>query len=217
MRATRSEIMASMNDCLIDLSDAGFFVESRCDVTDRCSSIDTPENNGHRFMARIGNPDGQWKYYGANPLAFPTEQIIGLHEGWKTFKKMEQSLHFLCSYIPDLYMDVDLVMVQLRFRDSKYNTAVSIDGGNAGAYVNHKIGSYLKSSEYLFDKVIQKSHQGLTNSDLIYVYVIFDRPIPNDVKKWEDIMSENKKKRDLLRKKQTWFKKLKNKIYGIFK
>jgi len=186
-------ILDSIKDCLADIIDIGFMVQSSY-------YLDGYYPNNNVYSVRITTPralsynrnnrsyehdawDAEVDY---DPWLSDGETTMKMkYEGMKTYEKIKKELNFLCSYIPDMF-GISLKYIRIEFIDSKYNTLT------------------IPSQEHHCGLIDEKSFLGLMNSDIVVIDIRFERELPGDVEKWMDDFIKD----EHLPKKQSWFRKL---------
>lgn len=228
----RDDVIGSIKDCLSDISDMGWRIETGGRQDPRYASnydvntymvriskpIPTPTYHGGRMMNLV-NHNG--RYYGNDPYIPETydgleddmsdflRDLNGYREsssrfmkGMKTYQDIRENLSFLCSYIPDMYKGVVIKGMRIEFFNEKHNIQISKADLSPEPIYWSKM-NWISAFEH-------KAYMGLMDSDIRHIDIAFEREMPESVKRMMDDILKDKHNTP---KKESFFRRLLDRIF----
>lgn len=179
-------------------------------------NYDGLENDLENFLIDVQN-----EYQ--RPRAYqPQRSIVSdMNRGMKTYMEIQKSLSFLCSYIPDMH-DITIKSMSIKFskdamtestryhgKDGTNSFSISKNDFNTEPIYWQNRSSQGRGWISLFES---KLYPGILDADIEHIEVIFEREIPESVKK---MMSDILGDRHLPTYKESWLRKIIKRIKGV--
>lgn len=227
MKGDVVDIIESMKECLLDISDIGYFVQCGRNGSDsntyitRISKHKPVFNQNNRYYGEFGHDE--WGGYDGLESDLDNfmeslssgRSIKDMNRGMKTYMEIQKDISFLCSYIPDMY-GVVIKSMSIEFTENKRPSYHQQKSNN---YSISKDDFYMepiywknKSSSWisLFES---KLYPGILDSDIKHIDILFEREIPESVRKMmDDILND---RHITQHPKESWISRIIKRIKGV--
>ncbi len=186
-------IFGSIKDCLLDLSDNGYYIET---------SIGSMSQD--LYNVRI-SPSDRFRG-GVGAIDLYSYKYSGMH----VFSDIRDSLCFLISYISDS-KNISTKGISIRFENDKYNRQVTKGDFIYIPPVDLKDRDNPKDGSTWISQIESISLSGLTKSHILCIDITFERTQPKPPKHIEDWMDGFLNEGKTVQR-NNWFNKIINKI-----